>query len=229
MGGHGGLNILPQKSWNVYNRSNRQKVQRDEEEAARQAAEAARRDALEQADVKLANMRARATNSTEGAESAGACHALSRVTHASLLPGGHVNLFADVEAAQKNAEHEAEVRKADARAIARIMPDLQLDRSASEPIPWYARVPRASQPSSQPCSSSTDALPAPAVLLAENGGSSKKERRPGDSSERRHKEKKHKRRKNDKQVRNTFLASSVALKGSPVFDFWMAIACISHT
>jgi hypothetical protein len=30
MGGHGGLNILPQKRWNVYNRDNRLKVARDE-------------------------------------------------------------------------------------------------------------------------------------------------------------------------------------------------------
>lgn len=30
MGGHGGLNILPQKSWNVYGRENRLKVARDE-------------------------------------------------------------------------------------------------------------------------------------------------------------------------------------------------------
>jgi hypothetical protein len=30
MGGHGGLNILPQKRWNVYGRENRLKVSRDE-------------------------------------------------------------------------------------------------------------------------------------------------------------------------------------------------------
>ena len=30
MGGHGGLNILPQKYWNVYNWDNRVKVERDE-------------------------------------------------------------------------------------------------------------------------------------------------------------------------------------------------------
>ncbi|KAL6012655.1 hypothetical protein ACLOJK_003144 [Asimina triloba] len=36
MGGHGGLNILPQKSWNVYNYENREKVRRDEEAAARE-------------------------------------------------------------------------------------------------------------------------------------------------------------------------------------------------
>lgn len=36
MGGHGGLNILPQKRWNVYNYDNREKVKRDEEAAARE-------------------------------------------------------------------------------------------------------------------------------------------------------------------------------------------------
>lgn len=29
MGGHGGLNILPQKKWNVYNYDNRDIVERD--------------------------------------------------------------------------------------------------------------------------------------------------------------------------------------------------------
>ena len=39
-GGHGGLNILPQKSWNVYGWEQRQKVKRDEEKA--EAEEAAK-------------------------------------------------------------------------------------------------------------------------------------------------------------------------------------------
>lgn len=34
MGGHGGLNILPQKTWNVYGRDNRLRVARDEQAAA---------------------------------------------------------------------------------------------------------------------------------------------------------------------------------------------------
>ena len=33
MGGHGGLNILPQKSWHVYRRDNVSKVEKDEAEA----------------------------------------------------------------------------------------------------------------------------------------------------------------------------------------------------
>ncbi len=31
MGGHGGLNILPQKKWNVYNWDNRQIVDKDKQ------------------------------------------------------------------------------------------------------------------------------------------------------------------------------------------------------
>ncbi|KAK2632465.1 hypothetical protein EUGRSUZ_L01522 [Eucalyptus grandis] len=36
MDGHGGLNILPQKRWNVYNYENREKVQKDEEAAVKE-------------------------------------------------------------------------------------------------------------------------------------------------------------------------------------------------
>ena len=68
MGGHGGLNILPQKSWNVYNRDNRLKVQRDEEEAARKEADEARREALERGDARLEEMRARAADDMDAAE-----------------------------------------------------------------------------------------------------------------------------------------------------------------
>ena len=31
MGGHGGLNILPQKKWNVYRKDNQEKVEKDRE------------------------------------------------------------------------------------------------------------------------------------------------------------------------------------------------------
>ena len=34
MGGHGGLNILPQKKWNVYNYDNRAIVEKDKKQAA---------------------------------------------------------------------------------------------------------------------------------------------------------------------------------------------------
>ena len=37
MGGHGGLNILPQKKWNVYNYDNRDIVEKDKKKAAAKA------------------------------------------------------------------------------------------------------------------------------------------------------------------------------------------------
>ncbi|CDY09684.1 BnaC07g33770D [Brassica napus] len=60
MGGHGGLNILPQKRWNVYNFDNREKVRKDEEAAAKEAQiqreEARKRDAQSRLEV-LRNVR----------------------------------------------------------------------------------------------------------------------------------------------------------------------------
>lgn len=55
MGGHGGLNILPQKRWNPYRKDNREKVKRDEEVAkaskAKLRAEKRRRMLEEKLDV----------------------------------------------------------------------------------------------------------------------------------------------------------------------------------
>lgn len=51
MGGHGGLNILPQKRWNVYNFDNREKVRKDEEEAAKE--EQLKRDQSRKRDSQL--------------------------------------------------------------------------------------------------------------------------------------------------------------------------------
>ncbi|KAK1274340.1 hypothetical protein QJS04_geneDACA012411 [Acorus gramineus] len=51
MGGHGGLNILPQKKWNVYNFDNREKVRRDEEAAAHE--EQAKRDQSRRRDAEF--------------------------------------------------------------------------------------------------------------------------------------------------------------------------------
>ncbi|CAI5526813.1 unnamed protein product [Closterium sp. Naga37s-1] len=60
MGGHGGLNILPQKRWNVYNYENREKVRKDEaEEAAREQA-LAEEQRLRDSELRLQTLRARA-------------------------------------------------------------------------------------------------------------------------------------------------------------------------
>jgi hypothetical protein len=57
MGGHGGLNILPQKSWNVYNIRNQNIVRRDEENFRREQAEAERQAQREEQEVRLSTLR----------------------------------------------------------------------------------------------------------------------------------------------------------------------------
>ena len=96
MGGHGGLNILPQKSWNVYNRDNRQRVERDEA-----AAEVAAR--AEERDARRANL---AQNVGRMRERAGAGEAQTRAEH--------INFFVAEERASGNiaavAENKRKVR-----------------------------------------------------------------------------------------------------------------------
>ena len=56
MGGHGGLNILGQKSWNVYGQEQRAKVRRDEEEFAAFFARSMRALSNEEFDRVIADM-----------------------------------------------------------------------------------------------------------------------------------------------------------------------------
>jgi hypothetical protein len=67
MGGHGGLNILPQKSWHVYNRDNRQRVARDEAEHADKEREVAERHAAAEREALAKTLKARARQRHGGA------------------------------------------------------------------------------------------------------------------------------------------------------------------
>lgn len=58
MGGHGGLNILPQKRWNVYNFDNREKVRKDEEQAAREEQLQREQSRKRDTEVRLERLRA---------------------------------------------------------------------------------------------------------------------------------------------------------------------------
>ncbi|KAH7415264.1 hypothetical protein KP509_14G034800 [Ceratopteris richardii] len=57
MGGHGGLNILPQKRWNVYNFDNREKVRKDEEAAAREESIREQQQRQKDSEARLAKLR----------------------------------------------------------------------------------------------------------------------------------------------------------------------------
>ena len=135
MGGHGGLNILPQKSWNVYSRTNRARVARDEEQAAHEAANAHLEEVAEQARQNLLTLRARAAGTQDDQGTVAAPSPVS-----ALPPAGPVNFFSEIEAAEKR--HDAELAKAneDRRVTSKIMPDLDLGKSARESAPWYVRA-----------------------------------------------------------------------------------------
>lgn len=116
MGGHGGLNILPHKSWNVYGAKQRQRVERDER-IARERAEAERRELDDAArDERWRALGASATDRNDAS--------------------GHVNLFAREEAAATRAEREGARARAEAEASGTAFAG-GASRDARKP--WYAR------------------------------------------------------------------------------------------
>jgi len=66
MGGHGGLNILPQKRWNVYNRDNREKVERDKRLAEEKQKEKETRAQHARAELRYDILRAKKLQVTGG-------------------------------------------------------------------------------------------------------------------------------------------------------------------
>nr|GMD79841.1 leukocyte receptor cluster member 1 homolog [Ipomoea batatas] len=95
MGGHGGLNILPQKRWNVYNYDNREKVRRDEEAAARD--EQLKRDDARKRDAelrleKLRQARGLASASVNEAAAPSSSESKSEETRLEN-DSNHINLF----------------------------------------------------------------------------------------------------------------------------------------
>ncbi|CAN7081053.1 unnamed protein product [Brassica oleracea var. botrytis] len=111
MGGHGGLNILPQKRWNVYNFDNREKVRKDEEAAAKEAQiqreEARKRDAQSRLEVLrnvrgLAPLKRPSPEAEKGKDAAPAPAPAPASTSAKIVEPeepktGHINLFEGIK------------------------------------------------------------------------------------------------------------------------------------
>ncbi|CAH8392913.1 unnamed protein product [Eruca vesicaria subsp. sativa] len=113
MGGHGGLNILPQKRWNVYNFDNREKVRKDEEAAAKEAQiqreEARKRDAQSRLEVLrnvrgLAPLKRPSPEAEKGKDSAPAPAPASppktaavKIAEPEEPKTGHINLFEGIK------------------------------------------------------------------------------------------------------------------------------------
>ncbi|CAL0313408.1 unnamed protein product [Lupinus luteus] len=114
MGGHGGLNILPQKRWNVYRYDNREKVRRDEEEAARE--EQIKRDQARKQDAEFRLERLRTSKGlapliqaeAQANEHESHCNETEQVTLSSPK-SGHINLFEGIKIFDPIREPEKDV------------------------------------------------------------------------------------------------------------------------
>ncbi|CAN6323545.1 unnamed protein product [Urochloa humidicola] len=103
MGGHGGLNILPQKRWNVYNFDNREKVRNDEAAAAREEQLQREAERRRESDLRVAALRrnrglvqAEPPSATAPPPPAGGAAAEDPAEDALPSPasdGDHINLF----------------------------------------------------------------------------------------------------------------------------------------
>ena len=102
MGGHGGLNILPQKSWNVYGRKQRERVRRDEEQLEREQREEAARKEEEEKEKRLRALRGE--KEEEGEE---------KETGRESLTHKHVNFFENHEKALESLEKKQKAKKSE--------------------------------------------------------------------------------------------------------------------
>lgn len=140
MGGHGGLNILPQKSWNVYNRDNLEKVAKDEREHV-EAQALKRKETLDaEFQDKFQTLKAKKRRHT------GADRQAILIEERADEVGGHINLFAiEEEAAQGDEEYAAE--KAQEKLVEKKQWQVQLGRSncyGGDDInhrPWWSEQP----------------------------------------------------------------------------------------
>ncbi|KAL1930273.1 hypothetical protein VTP01DRAFT_1427 [Rhizomucor pusillus] len=126
------MNILPHKSWHVYNKKNIEKVKRDEAKAREEEEAKAKRAAQAESEARLNLLRERARSRLE---LEGASSNLVR----SEAPK-HVNLFEDIEKNRdtQNEEYIAEKKAKDEKLERQLT--MYLDKGVKDQVPWYSKA-----------------------------------------------------------------------------------------
>ncbi len=109
MGGHGGLNILPQKSWHVYNRDNRSKVEADEAKAKEEESKVRERHENEEREYRRQLLLQRVQSGQHAAPHAEACKEELQHDQKRDAPV-HINFWSEDEANIKAQHPEVLVR-----------------------------------------------------------------------------------------------------------------------
>ncbi|KAI9277018.1 hypothetical protein BDA99DRAFT_494677 [Phascolomyces articulosus] len=130
------MNILPHKSWNVYNKKNIEKVRRDEAKAQEEEQAKAERVTLAESEARLNLLRDRAQKKQQQLQSTAPESAL--IPQLSTTPTQHINLFEEeAKAHAQNEEHIAEQKAKDDKWERQIT--MYLDKGTDkESTPWYA-------------------------------------------------------------------------------------------
>ncbi|KAL2321581.1 hypothetical protein Fmac_025960 [Flemingia macrophylla] len=148
MGGHGGLNILPQKSWNVYNFDNREKVRRDEEQAAKE--EQLKREQAQKRDSEFRLHRLRAARGLEPLippppSEPHSSSSSSDPGHINLFEG--IKIFDPIQVPQKEGPPPKKKKKEEGRPPVVVGPEDEKYRlgyglaGKGVQLPWYVRKP----------------------------------------------------------------------------------------
>jgi len=153
MGGHGGLNILPQKSWNVYNYDCREKVEKDEREHAEKEAKKRNLRLDAEFENRLGSLKAKKRRRDEEAiedQCVLSSTELAHVQPAELVEKRasatctHINLFAVEENAEGNEEYAVEKKQEDLDEKKQF--EVQLGQSSAgyggpdiDHTPWWSK------------------------------------------------------------------------------------------
>ncbi|ORZ10104.1 hypothetical protein BCR42DRAFT_441214 [Absidia repens] len=126
------MNILPHKSWHVYNKKNIEKVRKDEAKAKEQQDTIDKRALIADSEARLQLLRQRAAkNQLHGQDE----HQLVKKD----LVSGHIHLFAEAEKAASQNEEVVAEKKAEKDKLDKQF-TMYLDKgSKDEEAPWYAK------------------------------------------------------------------------------------------